>query len=162
MKIVKTNENVILPEYKTSESAGMDIRAFFEDKMLHEIMHFGALEFKEKNGKKIMIIHPQTRVLIPTGLKIELKKGFEGQIRPRSGFGYDTGLDVKLGTIDSDYRGEIKISAINPTYSPIVIENNTRIAQLVISKVERVSIEEVTELSETERGSGGFGHTGTN
>src|SRR5690606_24703240 len=107
-------------------------------------------------------IKPLQRVLIPTGLYIELPDGYEAQIRPRSGLAAKKGLSVlnAPGTIDSDYRGEIKVILINLSNETVVINTGERIAQMVIAKYEKALLTEVDELNNTERGSGGFGHTG--
>ena len=130
-----------LPAYETTGSSGMDIRAWLNE----------PIELK-----------PLERKLIPTGLFIELPNGYEAQIRPRSGLAVKKGLTMlnTPGTIDSDYRGEIKVIVVNLSDSVQVIENGERIAQMIISSYERVSWEEVKELEVTERGAGGFGHTG--
>ena len=130
-----------LPCYTTNESAGMDLYA--------------------ANDEPI-IMRPFERKLIPTGLKIALPKGTEMQIRPRSGLALKYGITVlnTPGTIDSDYRGEIKILLINFGDEPFTIEKGMRIAQAVVVKYEKVKLVESTNLSDTERGSGGFGHTG--
>jgi dUTP pyrophosphatase len=130
-----------LPAYETPGSAGLDLRAW-----IHQPIELLPLE----------------RNLIPTGIFIELPLGYEAQIRPRSGLAVKKGLTMlnAPGTIDSDYRGEIKIIVVNLSHTPQVIENGERIAQMIISKHERIEWEIATELPQTERGSGGFGHTG--
>lgn len=130
-----------LPAYETAHAAGMDLRAF----TLNEI-----------------IIKPLQRVLVPTGLHIELPIGYEAQIRPRSGLAYKHGISIvnAPGTIDADYRGELKVLLINLSDTDFVIHNGDRIAQMVIAKHETVSWEGVEELSDTARGEGGYGHTG--
>lgn len=130
-----------LPAYETIASAGMDLRAQLDEKI-----SIKALE----------------RVLIPTGLFIELPVGYEAQVRPRSGLAYKKGVGVvnSPGTIDADYRGEIKVIIINLSTEELVIEDGERIAQMVIAKHERAEWEEVKSLSETDRGAGGFGSTG--
>jgi dUTP pyrophosphatase len=129
-----------LPAYMTEGAAGMDLCA--------EIV--GTLE-----------IAPMERVLIPTGIAIALPVGFEAQIRPRSGLALKQGLSLvnSPGTIDSDYRGEIQIIAINLGAEPIVIERGQRIAQMVVQRVVRVNWQEVNDLVQTTREAGGFGHT---
>jgi len=141
VKIVNSSDNP-LPQYETIGSAGMDIRAMLTEPV---------------------IIKPLQRVLIPTGLFIELPDGYEAQIRPRSGLAFKKGLGVlnSPGTIDSDYRGEIKIILINLSNETVVINTGERIAQMVIARYEKISFEEVDSLSSTDRGAGGFGHTGT-
>ncbi len=140
IKIVNTSDNP-LPEYETKGSVGLDLRAHLQEPVM---------------------MKPLQRALIPTGLYIELPDGHEAQIRPRSGLALKKGLTClnSPGTIDSDYRGELKIIMINLSNETTVINTGERIAQLVISKIERVKLNEVDELSETERGEGGFGHTG--
>ena len=130
-----------LPAYATEQSAGMDIRA---------------------NLSEPIVLKPLQRCLVPTGLYIALPKGFEAQIRPRSGLAIKKGIGVlnSPGTIDADYRGEIGVILVNLSQEPFVVENGERIAQLVIAKHERAEWIEVTELSETSRGAGGFGSTG--
>ncbi len=130
-----------LPEYKTKLSAGMDIRA---------------------NLSETVVLQPLERKLIPTGLFIELPEGYEAQMRPRSGLALNEGLGLlnSPGTIDADYRGEIGIIAVNLSNNVISIKDGDRIAQMVINKVEQAEWAEVRELGDTERGAGGFGHTG--
>lgn len=130
-----------LPKYETSGSAGMDLRA---------------------NIAASITLDSLERQLVPTGLFIELPVGFEAQVRPRSGLSIKKGLSLvnSPGTIDSDYRGEIKIILVNLSNQPQTIEPGERIAQMVIAKYERIEWEEAEVLSETERGAGGFGSTG--
>jgi dUTP pyrophosphatase len=130
-----------LPEYATGGSAGMDLRA-----NLAEQVTLQSLE----------------RLLIPTGLFIQLPDGYEAQIRPRSGLAIKHGITClnTPGTIDSDYRGEIKVILINLGKEPQTLHNGDRIAQMVISKVEKAGLILVEELNDTQRGEGGFGHTG--
>lgn len=141
VKIVNKSHHP-LPAYETSASAGMDLRA---------------------NLDKPITLSPLERTLIPTGLFIELPEGFEAQIRPRSGLAIKKGISLANtpGTIDADYRGEIKLIVINLSNEKVEIADGERIAQMVISKVERAGWIEVDQLEETERGAGGFGHTGT-
>lgn len=140
VKIVNKSGNQ-LPQYETVLSAGMDLRAFITEEI---------------------ILQPMQRMLIPTGLYMELEPGYEAQIRPRSGLAFKHGITVlnSPGTIDADYRGELKILLINLSNEAFTITNGERIAQMVIAKHDQATIEEVTELSYTERGEGGFGHTG--
>ncbi|ALL04435.1 deoxyuridine 5'-triphosphate nucleotidohydrolase [Pedobacter sp. PACM 27299] len=130
-----------LPQYETAHAAGMDMRAFVETEIT---------------------IKPLQRILIPTGLHIELPVGFEAQIRPRSGLAYKHGISIvnSPGTIDADYRGEIKVLLVNLSDTDFVVNNGDRIAQMVIAKHETISWEAVEELSDTARGAGGYGHTG--
>jgi len=141
IKIINTSTNP-LPHYATEESAGMDIRA----------------HLPEGNA----LILPMERKLIPTGLFFELPKGYEGQIRPRSGLALKSGITVlnSPGTIDSDYRGEIKILLINLSKEDFTLQHGERIAQLIIAKHEVVIWKETQEINETMRGIGGYGHTG--
>lgn len=142
MKInIINNSGLPLPQYETAHAAGMDLRAFTAEEI---------------------VIKPMQRTLVPTGLHIELPVGFEAQIRPRSGLAYKYGISIvnSPGTIDADYRGEIKVLLINLSDLDFVIKNGDRIAQMVIAKHETVSWEPVTELNETARGEGGYGHTG--
>ena len=130
-----------LPQYATALSAGMDLRA-----NLDEPIHLG----------------PMQRCLVPTGLYIALPAGFEAQIRPRSGLALKKGITLlnAPGTIDADYRGEIGVIVMNCSDMEFVIEDGERIAQMVIARYETVEWNAVSELDETERGDGGFGHTG--
>ena len=140
VKIVNQSKHP-LPEYATHHSAGMDLRANID----HPIT-----------------LQPMERQLIPTGLFIELPIGYEAQIRPRSGLAFKYGLSIvnAPGTIDSDYRGEVKVLLINLSDSPFVIHDGERICQMVVTAHERVVWEETTSLNESSRGDGGFGHTG--
>lgn len=130
-----------LPAYETNASAGMDLRACLESPLS---------------------IHPGQRILVPTGLFIELPVGFEAQIRPRSGLAAKHGITVlnTPGTIDADYRGEIKVILINHGQEAFIINNGERIAQMVVARHERVEWSETSALEETARGAGGFGSTG--
>jgi dUTP pyrophosphatase len=130
-----------LPDYETSGSAGMDLRANLDEKF---------------------ILNPFERSAIPTGLFIELPQGYEAQIRPRSGLSLKTGLSIpnSPGTIDSDYRGEIKVIVANLSNEIVEINHGDRIAQMVLAKYERVNWTEVDNIGSTERGTGGFGSTG--
>ncbi|NLK73628.1 MAG: dUTP diphosphatase [Clostridiales bacterium] len=140
-KVKIKSDNMPLPEYETSGSAGMDLRAAV---------------------KETIVIKPGERALIPTGIYIELPQGMEAQVRARSGLAvkYGIGLVNGVGTIDSDYRGEIKVPLINWGDSDFTIQHGDRIAQMAICKYERIQWEKVDELCETDRGAGGFGHTG--
>ena len=143
VKVVNKSNNV-LPAYETKNSAGMDLRAYLPE---------GPVTLK-----------PLQRAMIPTGLYIEIPEGYEGQVRPRSGLAIKHGITVlnTPGTIDADYRGELKQILINLSDEPFVINNGDRIAQIVFARCEQAEMVEVEELSETERGAGGFGHTGKN
>ena len=139
-KIVNQSQNA-LPAYATPYSAGMDLRADIPDPIT-----IGSLE----------------RAVVPTGIYIELPVGFEAQIRPRSGLAIKSGITVinSPGTIDADYRGEVKVGLVNLSKESFTINPGDRIAQMVVARHEVVEWEEVTELSDTERGAGGFGSTG--
>ncbi|MES2454104.1 MAG: dUTP diphosphatase [Bacteroidota bacterium] len=130
-----------LPQYETAHAAGMDLRAFVEN---------------------AVTIKPLQRVLIPTGLHIELPVGYEAQIRPRSGLAYKHGISIvnAPGTIDADYRGELKVLLVNLSDADFVVNDGDRIAQMVVARHETVEWTSVTELSDTSRGAGGYGHTG--
>ena len=140
IKIINQSANP-LPEYSTVHSAGMDLRASLSQPI---------------------VLKPLERVLVPTGLFIELPVGYEAQIRPRSGLALKKGITVlnSPGTIDADYRGEVGIILINLSTEDFVIEHGERICQMVIARHEHISWEMVEILEETQRGSGGFGHTG--
>ncbi|MBV9989216.1 MAG: dUTP diphosphatase [Chitinophagaceae bacterium] len=135
------NSGNSLPEYATAGSSGMDIRAF-----LPESLEIGPME----------------RVLVPTGLSIQLPEGYEAQIRPRSGLAIKHGITClnSPGTIDADYRGEIKVILINLSLEKQIIHNGDRIAQMVFQQVEKISWVAADRIDETQRGAGGFGHTG--
>jgi len=135
-----TNE---LPSYSTTHSAGMDLRAFLSEDI---------------------VLKPMERKLIPTGLFIEIPEGYEAQIRPRSGLALKKGITVlnTPGTIDADYRGEIGIILVNLSQEDFVISNGERICQMVVARHEKVTWEISDMLEETNRGEGGFGHTGKN
>ncbi|MBR4837907.1 MAG: dUTP diphosphatase [Bacteroidales bacterium] len=141
LNIVNKSNNA-MPAYETVNSAGMDLRAYLPDGEL--------------------VIKPMQRALVPTGLFMEIPVGFEGQVRPRSGLAIKSGITVlnSPGTIDADYRGEVKVILINLSENDFVIKSGDRIAQLVIAKCEQMEVVEVETLSDTERGAGGFGHTG--
>jgi len=140
VKIINNSKHP-LPQYETAGSAGMDLRA---------------------NLEKPFLLNPFERGAVPTGLSIELPMGYEAQIRPRSGLSLKTGLSVpnSPGTIDSDYRGEIKVIMVNLSNATISIQDGDRIAQMVIARYEQISWFEVETLSESDRGAGGFGSTG--
>ena len=140
VKIVNKSRHP-LPAYETGLSAGMDLRAHLEAPV---------------------VLSPLKRMLVPTGLFIELPAGFEAQIRPRSGMAYKSGITVlnSPGTIDADYRGEIKVLLVNLSDADVTIGDGDRIAQMVVAAHSVVSWEPSEELSDTVRGAGGFGHTG--
>lgn len=140
VKIIN-NSNHPLPEYATVNSAGLDLRA---------------------NISEPITLNPLERVAIPTGISIALPEGFEAQIRPRSGLAYKHGITVlnSPGTIDADYRGEIKAIMVNLSEQPFTIEPSERICQMIIARYAQIKWEEASSLDETERGTGGFGSTG--
>lgn len=141
IKLDEKNKDIEAPRYMTEGSSGMDIAAAVDEAV--EIM-------------------PLERKLIPTGIYMEIPKGYEAQIRPRSGLAIKKGISVvnSPGTIDSDYRGEVKIGLINLSNEPYIVERGARIAQMVIQKVEQAIIKQVNLIEETKRNDGGFGHTG--
>ena len=143
MKVRVAHDSIELPAYETGSSAGMDLRAYLPE---------GSIS-----------LGPNQRILVGTGLYFEIPEGFEVQIRPRSGLALKQGITVlnSPGTIDADYRGEIKVILINHGNEPFVIEHQMRIAQMVIAKYQRIEFKLVKELTGSERGSGGFGSTGT-
>ena len=140
IKIINKSKHP-LPNYATNASAGMDLRA---------------------NLNEVIVIKPLERTLVSTGLFIEIPVGFEAQIRPRSGLALKNGVTVlnSPGTIDADYRGEIKVILVNLSHEPFAINDGERVAQMVIAQHEQVEWIKVEELLETERGAGGFGSTG--
>ena len=140
IRIINTSGNA-LPEYKTPDAAGMDLVA---------------------NIKETITLNSLERTLVPTGLHLEIPKGFEAQVRPRSGLALKNGITClnAPGTIDADYRGEVGVILANLSREPFEINNGDRIAQLVIAKHETAQWELVEELSDSERGAGGFGSTG--
>src|ERR1700743_2501077 len=140
IRIINNSKNS-LPAYETMHAAGMDLRAEVEE---------------------TVILKPMERKLIPTGLHIELPEGFEAQIRPRSGLAFKHGIGIvnSPGTIDADYRGEVKVLLINFSDQPFEIKSGDRIAQIVVAKHGKIEWEQVEVLNETLRGAGGYGHTG--
>jgi len=142
VKIVSKSRHE-LPKYETIHSAGMDLRA---------------------NIDKDIVLKPLERALVPTGLFIELPEGYEAQVRPRSGLAIKKGVTVlnTPGTIDADYRGEVCVILVNLSNEDFIITDGERIAQMIISKHEHISWNQVDLLTSTERGAGGFGHTGKN
>jgi dUTP pyrophosphatase len=143
MKVKVAHDSIELPNYETNSSAGMDLRAYLPD---------GGISLR-----------PKQRALIGTGLYFEIPEGFEVQIRPRSGLALKHGITVlnSPGTIDADYRGEIKVILINHGEESFLIEHEMRIAQMVVAQYQRIQFKLVKELTSSERGSGGFGSTGT-
>lgn len=142
IKIINKSSHA-LPHYETLASAGMDLRA---------------------NIESPIVLKPLERAIVPTGIYMELPLGYEAQVRPRSGLAAKKGISVlnAPGTIDADYRGEVGVILVNLSSEEFTVENGERIAQMVIAKHERAEWEEVESLSETDRGAGGFGSTGTN
>lgn len=140
---IVNKSNNSLPEYATLGSSGMDVRAFINEPI---------------------ILKPFERTLVATGLFLEIPAGFEIQIRPRSGLAIKQGITClnTPGTIDSDYRGEVKVILINLSNETAIINSGDRIAQMVLQKIEKAELLIIENLSETNRGEGGFGHTGTN
>ena len=140
VKIINRSAN-LLPDYATQGSSGMDVRA---------------------NIEAPVVLQPMERMLVPTGLFVEIPMGYEAQMRPRSGLAIKQGITClnSPGTIDADYRGELKVILINLSAEPQTINNGDRIAQMVFQKVERVILELVETINDTQRGEGGFGHTG--
>lgn len=140
VKVINTSKNA-LPVYETKASAGVDVRAKLDEPFT---------------------LQPMERTLIKTGLFLEIPAGYEAQVRPRSGLALKKGITVlnAPGTIDADYRGEVGVILINLSNQPFVIENGERIAQIVFARFEQAEFELVDELTETERGEGGFGSTG--
>ena len=139
--IKKLDPKVTLPSYKTKGASGMDLIAFVKEKI---------------------VIKPQTSALIPTGLSVAFSEDYEIQIRPRSGLAAKNNISVlnSPGTIDSDYRGELKIIIFNHSNHDFVVNNNDRIAQMVLTPIAKIELEEANELPKTLRGEGGFGSTG--
>ena len=141
MLIKKLDPKVAIPSYKTKGASGMDLMAFVKEKI---------------------VIKPQTSALIPTGLSVAFSEDYEIQIRPRSGVAAKNNISVlnTPGTIDSDYRGELKIIIFNHSKHDFVVNNNDRIAQMVLTPIAKMELEEANELPKTLRGEGGFGSTG--
>lgn len=141
MKITRMEHNRFLPEYKTEGSSGMDLYAAID---------------------KPITLKPLERVLVPTGIKIEIPLEYEAQIRARSGLSVKHGITLinAVGTVDADYRGEVCVGLVNISNEEYTINPDDRIAQMVIAKVEKAQIEVTTELAESARGEGGFGSTG--
>jgi dUTP pyrophosphatase len=141
LRVRRFGERVELPRYATRGSAGLDLAAVVETPL---------------------VLQPGERALVPTGVAVALPPGHEGQVRPRSGLAVRHGVTVlnAPGTVDEDYRGELKVALINLGSEPFVVERGLRIAQLVVAPVTRVTVEDSPDLDETARGAGGFGHTG--
>ena len=142
IQIKRFSKKVLIPKYETAGSSGMDIAAFVENDI---------------------VIQPGEKALIPTGFTLAIPKGYEVQIRPRSGLAAKKSISVlnTPGTIDSDYRGEIIVILMNFGKEKFIVENGLRIAQMVVCPIEQVTLHEVKDLTETKRGKGGFGSTGT-
>lgn len=163
VKIINKSNNK-LPKYETKNSSGLDVRADFS-RLTPEnpIKAYGNCQFvfKSEKNNPYLILDPGCRALIPTGLFVSLPEGYKIQVRPRSGLALKEGLSIlnTPGTIDADYRGEIGIIIINHGLNPVVIENEERIAQLVLNKIEQINWIESNDLDKTDRGEGGFGHT---
>ncbi|MDR3225453.1 MAG: dUTP diphosphatase [Clostridiales Family XIII bacterium] len=138
---IKTERGGVLPAYETEGSAGMDLRARVDEPV---------------------VLAPMQRALVPTGIFIELPPGYEAQVRSRSGLSVKSGIACVngVGTIDSDYRGELKVPVINLSEEAYTINDGDRVAQMIVAIYERVEWEETDRLGETQRGAGGFGHTG--
>ena len=141
IKFKKLHADVVMPKYETKGASGMDLRAFLDNNV---------------------VLKPMDRMLIPTGLKMEIPIGYEAQVRPRSGLSIKNGITLIncIGTIDADYRGELKIPLVNLSNEEFTIKNGDRIAQMVIMPVIQANIVETDNLSDTERQEGGFGSTG--
>ncbi|EKE71531.1 MULTISPECIES: dUTP diphosphatase [Oceanibaculum] len=142
VRILPHGEGLALPAYQTADSAGLDLVAAVEAEM---------------------VLQPGERALVPTGLAIALPSGYEAQIRPRSGLAFKHGLTVlnSPGTVDADYRGEVKVLMINLGQEPFAVKRGERIAQMVVAPVTQIAWQPVADLDETARGAGGFGSTGT-
>lgn len=142
VRILPHGEGLDLPAYQTADSAGLDLVAAVEAEM---------------------VLNPGERALVPTGLAIALPSGYEAQIRPRSGLAFKHGLTVlnSPGTVDADYRGEVKVLMINLGQEPFAVKRGERIAQMVVAPVTQIAWQPVADLDETARGAGGFGSTGT-
>ena len=142
LRLRRLSERAVVPSYQTPHAAGMDLAACIDAPI---------------------VLAPGDIALVPCGFAMALPDGYEAQVRPRSGLGVRHGISMPNapGTIDADYRGEVKVPLINLGRAPFTVEHGMRIAQMVIARVERAAIEEVAELDSTDRGSGGFGSTGT-
>jgi dUTP pyrophosphatase len=139
--LIARDEGVSLPSYATASSSGMDLRAFLREPVT---------------------LKPLERALIPTGIRISIPDGFEAEVRPRSGLAVNSGVTVlnTPGTVDADYRGEVKVILINLGDEPFIVRSGDRVAQMIFHRTDRVSWREVKELPQTDRGAGGFGSTG--
>jgi len=143
VKVLPHGKGMPLPKYMSAHAAGMDLYAAVNPEM---------------------VIPPGEWKLVPTGISIALPEGYEAQVRPRSGLALKQGVSIlnTPGTVDADYRGEVGVILMNHSKENLVIRRGDRIAQMIINKIERITFEEVEELPDTERGAGGFGHTGVN
>lgn len=143
LKVEKLPHNAGMPEYKTEGAAGMDLVA---------------------SNDEDIVLNSLERYLVPTGIKIELPHGYEAQIRPRSGLSIKNGISLIncVGTVDEDYRGEVKVGLVNLSNTPYTIKRGERIAQMVVAPVTKAEVQLVDTLTETQRGEGGFGSTGKN
>lgn len=161
VQVIKTTTNE-LPSYGSVEAAGCDLRADLSS-IKEKFLFNTEIIRNENNTIEGLLIRPGGRALIPTGIQMALPVGYEAQIRPRSGLALKNGISIvnSPGTIDSDYRGDIGIILINHGFEPFMVEQGDRIAQMVITKHVQAEFVEVEELSDTDRGDGGFGHTGT-
>ena len=167
MKVAIINKSTNqLPQYETPASAGMDIRADFSRVSIdNPIKVWGESEIifaGEAHSKTLLRLEPGARALIPTGIFTAIPAGYEVQLRPSSGLAIKHGLNLItcVGTIDADYRGEVKVILVNLSNEPFVVNPGERIAQLVVARYEKVEWDEVELLDETDRGEGGFGSTG--
>lgn len=162
VKVINLSKTIKLPEYATEGADGLDLRACF-DAGLPVIHYYSGGKFTLSAGpEESLVLHPGDRCLIPTGLKVSIPKGYRLHITPRSGLALNSGITVlnTPGKIDSDYRGDIGIILINNGFEPFEIHHNDRIAQCSIERSDTLEWEDVGVLDETDRDSGGFGHTG--
>jgi dUTP pyrophosphatase len=161
VKLAKVHADAIVPKYATDLAAGFDLHAYLPLSRSAERLNPGHIAITEDNHP--VIVYPGQRRLIDTGLRMQIPAGYELQIRPRSGNASNSGITVlnTPGTIDADYRGEIKVLLINHGEREFVINHGDRIAQGILSQIPQASFEVVGTLDDTERGEGGFGHTGT-
>jgi dUTP pyrophosphatase len=151
---IKLEDGIELPKYETDGSSGMDLKAWkysFSNSL--NVVH----DFPE-DGK---IIYPHERLLIKTGISVELPANTEIQLRPRSGLSLKHGIVAQFGTVDSDYTGDVSIILLNTSNEPFIINKGDRLGQIVLASVDKIKWQKVNELGETERGTGGFGSTGS-
>jgi dUTP pyrophosphatase len=163
IKFIRESSDIEIPSYATKDSSGMDIRAYLPYDKSYMGEGFRVYASQKGDNYNYIELHAGGRILIPSGIKVEVPKGYEIQVRPRSGLALKHGIGLlnSPGTIDADYRGDVGVILVNHSNKSFHIENGDRIAQLVFAKVTQVSLVE-EEISETERGEGGFGHTGKN